>query len=87
LGLAAALLLTACRDEAATYRSDTGPVPATEQRPGDPDAGYTALVNAPYVSCGIPYDAFTRVVTEVDPTAAPRPGGPERGPALCLHGA
>jgi mono/diheme cytochrome c family protein len=68
LGLAAALLLTACRDEAATYRSDTGPVPATEQRPGDPDAGYTALVNAPYVSCGIPYDAFTRVVTEVDPT-------------------
>jgi hypothetical protein len=40
---------------------------ATEQRPGDPEAGYTALVNAPYVSCGIPYDAFRRVVTEVDP--------------------
>jgi mono/diheme cytochrome c family protein len=31
-------------------------------------AGYTALMNAPYVSCGIPMEAFRRVVTEVDPS-------------------
>lgn len=66
VALAALLTLTACQEEP-TYRSDTGIVPPTEQRPGDPEAGYTALVNAPYVSCGIPYDAFSQVVGEVDP--------------------
>jgi hypothetical protein len=44
----------ACQEDGATYRSDTGIVPSRDQRPGDPEAGYTALVNAPYVSCGIP---------------------------------
>jgi mono/diheme cytochrome c family protein len=63
--LLALALLAACRDEAAPlYRSDTGPVPPSEQRAGDPEAGYRALVNAPYVSCGIPYDAFRRAVPE-----------------------
>jgi mono/diheme cytochrome c family protein len=65
LMLMAVLLLSSCREEGATYRSDTGVVPATDQRPGDPVAGYAALVNAPYVSCGIPYDAFQRAVPEV----------------------
>jgi mono/diheme cytochrome c family protein len=65
--LSAILLLAACRDEdGATYRSDTGVVTAAEQRPGDPDAGYDALVNAPYVSCGIPLDAFRRMFPETD---------------------
>ncbi|MDG4648132.1 c-type cytochrome [Roseibacterium sp. SDUM158017] len=60
-------LLGACRDEeGAAHRSDIGPVPVAEQRPGDPEAGYDALVNAPYVSCGIPYDAFRRLVPETD---------------------
>jgi hypothetical protein len=60
--------LAACREDGATYRSDTGVVTASDQRPGDPVAGYTALMNAPYVSCGIPMEAFRRVVTEVDPS-------------------
>jgi mono/diheme cytochrome c family protein len=60
--------LAACREDGATYRSDTGVVTASDQRPGDPAAGYSALMNAPYVSCGIPMEAFRRVVTEVDPS-------------------
>jgi hypothetical protein len=39
-------------------------VPASEQRPGDPEAGYRALVNEPYVACGIPHDAYRRVAPE-----------------------
>jgi hypothetical protein len=38
-----AVALAACREDGATYRSDTGVVPATDQRPGDPVAGYAAL--------------------------------------------
>lgn len=63
--LAAGLVLTSCREDGADNRSDTGIVTASPQRPGDPVAGYAALVNAPYVSCGIPYDAFTRALPEV----------------------
>jgi len=49
------------------FRSDTGPVPATPQRPGDAAAGYHALVNEPYVGCGPPYRAYRRVAPETDP--------------------
>lgn len=31
------------------------------QRPGDPAKGYRALVNEPYVPCGIPYSAYSQV--------------------------
>jgi mono/diheme cytochrome c family protein len=34
------------------------PVPADEQRPGDPKKGYAALINNGYVSCGVPYTAY-----------------------------
>ncbi len=34
------------------------PIPATEQAPGDPNAGYHALLNEGYVTCGIPYPLF-----------------------------
>ncbi len=43
------------------FRSQTGPVPVSDQSPGDPNAGRHALLNAPYVSCGIPYNAYRRV--------------------------
>ena len=43
------------------YRAASGPVPATPQRPGDPAAGYRALVNASYVSCGLPYRVYERL--------------------------
>jgi len=76
--LAAALLaglttLAACDDAEDTavtgdrFRSEIGPVPETPQRDGDPEAGYRALVNAPYVSCGMPYEAFRRISPETDP--------------------
>jgi mono/diheme cytochrome c family protein len=34
---------------------------AEPQRPGDPAKGYRALVNEPYVPCGIPYSAYAKV--------------------------
>ncbi len=49
------------------FRSPVGAVPATPQRPGDADAGYRALVNAPYVGCGMPYSAWRRLAPETDP--------------------
>ncbi len=65
--------LAACTDDADAdpakdrFRSDVGPVPATAQRPGDAAAGYRALVNAPYVGCGVPYRAYRRVAPDTDP--------------------
>ena len=44
-----------------TFQSPAGQVAAEPQRPGDAAAGYRALVNEPYVSCGIPYGAYRRV--------------------------
>ena len=51
----------------AANRSPTGEVQASPQRPGDPEAGYHALVNEPYVSCGMPFQAWRRLATETDP--------------------
>ncbi|MEL6773982.1 MAG: hypothetical protein AAFP23_04410, partial [Pseudomonadota bacterium] len=66
--ICAALALAACDDdsdataEGEAHRSALGTVAAAvEQRPGNPDEGYRALVNEPYVSCGIPYNAYRRV--------------------------
>jgi mono/diheme cytochrome c family protein len=36
-------------------------IPGFEQIPGDPDAGWWALLNEGYVSCGIPYTLFETV--------------------------
>ncbi len=61
----AALGLAACGEApppaAAPERftiAEPGPIPVTEQQPGDPVAGYRTVVNRGYVTCGIPYDAF-----------------------------
>lgn len=43
----------------ASYPVET--LAAEPQRPGDPAKGYRALVNEPYVPCGIPYSAYSRV--------------------------
>lgn len=37
------------------------PIPAETQRTGDPAKGYDALVNNGYVSCGVPYSAYSTV--------------------------
>lgn len=44
-----------------------GPVPSYAQRPGDPAAGYTALVNAGYVGCGIPKAAYDQAFPGAPP--------------------
>ena len=67
LGLAAALLggylpQPWSQSPVASFRSPTGAVPATPQRPGNAEAGYRALVNAPYVSCGMPHEADRSVI-------------------------
>ena len=65
--------LAGCDDESdenpasERFRSPTGPVPATPQRPGDAATGYRALVNAPYVSCGLPYRVYERLSPPADP--------------------
>jgi len=55
-------------DEAPPLSSPVGPVVPETQRPGDPAAGYRALINRGYVSCGMPYSAWVKVVP-------PRPSG------------
>ena len=45
-----------------------GPVPEYAQLPGDPAAGYDTVLNAGYVSCGIPLTAWDRLVGETPST-------------------
>lgn len=65
------VLLAACRGEpeveAPVTYAPVGPVPATPQRPGDPDRGYRALVNEPYIRCGLPYRAYRQIRAAVPP--------------------
>ncbi|KFI22746.1 c-type cytochrome [Nitrosococcus oceani] len=61
-------LLTACGsgeeskpEPSSTIKTaSTGFVPSEPQRPGDPEAGYDAIINKAYVTCGIPYDAYKK---------------------------
>ena len=39
-------------------QAEAGPIAVEPQRTGDPKAGYRALVNQGYVSCGVPWPAF-----------------------------
>jgi mono/diheme cytochrome c family protein len=45
----------------------TTPIPAEPQREGDPEAGYHALLNNNYVSCGIPWTAYSQVFGAAPP--------------------
>jgi mono/diheme cytochrome c family protein len=64
--------LTGCKQPADDdlTKAEPGPVPAAEQRPGDPVAGYDILVNGGYVTCGMPYSAWVR--TAQPPDSLPR---------------
>lgn len=70
-GIGAALLggfgAPAAPPDPVRFRSATGPVEATPQRPGDPEAGRDALLNAPYVGCGMPRAAWRRIAPETAP--------------------
>ena len=43
-------------------------LPPEPQRSGDPQKGYQALVNEPYVPCGIPYSAFRQAFAPAAPS-------------------
>lgn len=66
--LVAMLALVGCdeEEERDNYRSEIGVVAASPQRAGDPAEGFRALLNEPYVSCGMPYDAYRRITPETD---------------------
>lgn len=71
------LWLVACgRNEAPdeATKSPLGQVPAAEQRAGDPQAGYEALIHKPYITCGVPYSAYRKSA----PPPEPRTLLPER---------
>lgn len=64
--------LMACgpsEEESPATTSWVGPVPAVTQHPGDPEAGYEALINNAYVTCGIPYTAYREISEPPSPTA------------------
>lgn len=44
-----------------------GQVPEDPQRPGDPQAGYDALVNRSVLTCGIPYSAYRASTRDAQP--------------------
>lgn len=62
-GAAALLALAACSEAEppAVTKAEPGPVPSAPQREGDPAAGYEIMVNGAYVTCGMPYSAWSRV--------------------------
>jgi cytochrome c5 len=57
-------LAAACggdRGEPEAPESPIGPVPAFDQRAGDPAAGWRALIEENYVGCGVPLSAYRKV--------------------------
>jgi mono/diheme cytochrome c family protein len=71
LALLALSILAGC-DGGSTEvsKAEPGSIPATEQRPGDPIAGYDALLNRSVVTCGLPYSVYAAS------TGAPAPAYP-----------
>jgi mono/diheme cytochrome c family protein len=65
--LVSVLLLAGCesREHGTTsssqaFRSGLGVVPPSPQPPGDPVAGYDAVINKPYITCGLPYSVYKK---------------------------
>lgn len=82
-GIILLTLLGACGQDkpAPVTISPVGPIPAEPQRAGDPDAGYKALVNNAYVTCGVPYEAYTKNAGSAAPSN-PLPGREGRNAEL-----
>jgi mono/diheme cytochrome c family protein len=68
--LVVSVLLAGCgeQQDSQPLTSPVGAVPASPQRPGSAEAGYDALVNKGYVSCGIPYSAYRKNARPVAPS-------------------
>jgi hypothetical protein len=54
-------LFAACGGGEDAQESPVGPIPEYEQRTGDADAGWRALIEKGYVGCGIPRSAYDQV--------------------------
>jgi mono/diheme cytochrome c family protein len=65
LAVVAGMLLAACQPDTGVpdRYSPVGPVPAAPQRSGDAARGYRALLNEPYIRCGMPDSAYRQVAT------------------------
>ncbi len=63
LRLALGLLVIGCAESGnrAALKAETGTVPASTQRSGDPQRGYEVLLGGEYTTCGMPYSAWRRV--------------------------
>jgi mono/diheme cytochrome c family protein len=70
VGIFVMLGLASCDrgEPARVTKAEPGPIPASAQRPGDPRAGYDALVNRAVVTCGLPYDAYAASTGAPAPT-------------------
>jgi mono/diheme cytochrome c family protein len=55
------------RGEPEAPESPVGPVPAYDQRAGDPAAGWRALIEEGYVGCGVPLSAYRKVFDAAPP--------------------
>lgn len=54
------------KDDQMVTRAEPGPIPRAEQRDGNPARGYDVIVNGGYMSCGMPYSAWSRVTGPQD---------------------
>ncbi len=72
LVIAFAAIAIGCTAERAepVAKAEPGPVPAAEQRPGEPQAGYRTIVEGHYMTCGMPYSAWQRAAQP--PESVPR---------------
>ncbi len=60
-------LLVACQRQEKVVYAPLGPVPPEPQRPGDPQKGREALLNEPYITCGLPLSVYRRLAPPVPP--------------------
>ncbi len=77
------LILAGCDrdDRVVVNKAEPGVIAPSPQRPGDPVAGYDALVNRAVVTCGLPYAAYAAASGELKPEY-PLPGRHGRNATL-----
>ncbi|WP_022950191.1 c-type cytochrome [Methylohalobius crimeensis] len=61
------LIGSACQQEDQPTYSSLGPIPPSPQRAGDPARGREALLNEPYITCGMPETAYRKIAPEPPP--------------------
>lgn len=79
-------LLVGCdqgpREKGGIQKAEVGTIPASAQRPGDPEKGYDALLNRSVVTCGLPYGAYLKANADAPQTGPQFPGRTGRNAEL-----